>query len=270
MNNLFQAAQFSSYKSLKDLFETNITVSSIAESIQFCEEEDDAISIKEEMFRTHFDVLGVKRGNEIAGFIERDTLSAGPVKEYMKSFTSKDLISDSTPLIHLLHILKNSRRVFILEKARVTKLVTYSDLQKAPVRMIIFGYITLLEMKLGEIITIHYPGQSWKKLISPGRLEKAVELYKNKVEKNEDLNLVECLQISDKLDLVFVEDEKLRTIFSVPSKTAGRTIAKEIRSLRDELAHANELGNGLAWIKIIEVLKIIEDFLEISEAVFYE
>ncbi|CAM3811472.1 Swt1 family HEPN domain-containing protein [Aeromicrobium ponti] len=270
MNNLFQAAHFSSYKSLKDLFETNITVNSIAESIQFCREEDDARLIKEEMARNHFDVLGVKKHDEIAGYIERDHLSAGRVNDYMKSFTAKDLISDSTPLIHLLHILKDNRRVFILEKARVTKLVTYSDLQKAPVRMIIFGYITLLEMKLGEIINIHFPKQSWKKLISPGRLEKAIELYKDKVNKNEDLNLVECLQISDKLDLVFVEDEKLRTIYSVPSKTAGRSIAKEIRRLRDELAHANELGTGLTWKEIIEVLETIEGILEISESVFYE
>jgi hypothetical protein len=97
-----------------------------------------------------------------------------------------------------------------------------------------------------------------------------VELYKDKVDRNEDLNLVECLQISDKLDLVFVEDEKLRTIFRVPSKTAGRSIAKEIRRLRDELAHANELGTGLTWIELIEVLETIEGFLEISESVFYE
>lgn len=268
MDYFLKANQFSSFQSLKNLFETSITVNSIAESIQFCSGDDDALSIRDEMARSHFDLLGVKKDGEIAGYIERDSLSSGFVKDYMKDFTAKDLISDSTPLIHLLYIFKASKRVFILEKAKVTKLVTFSDLQKAPVRMIIFGYITLLEMKLGEIINIHFPDQSWKKRLSPGRLQKAEEIYRIKVEKNEDLNLVECLQISDKLDLVFVEDEKLRIIFSVPSKSAGRTMAKEIRSLRDELAHANELGNGLSWEEMIGVLERIENVLDISETVF--
>jgi len=253
--------QFDSYKSLKNLFELNITVNSIAEEIQFCNKKADALHIKQEMIKNNFDVMGVK-AEEMVGYITKTDLSSGNVENYLKPFTSMDLISDSTPLLQVLHILKDNERIFILEGVKVSKIVTYADLQKPPVRMMIFGYITLLEMKLGELINNYFPNQSWKESLSQNRLDKAETLFNDKREKNEDLSLIECLQISDKLDLIFVKDDKLRALFDIPSKSYGKDLTKNIRKLRDEIAHANELGFGLSWKEIISVLEKIKFSLE--------
>lgn len=259
----------SSYHSLKSLYEENITVKSIAQELEFCSKDDSAISIRSKMEEKHFDTLAVEDEGEIVGYIDRHGLDEGKIMDYMKVFSPRELVSDSTPLIQLLHIFKKTNRVFVLENNSINKLITHADLQKPPIRMLIFGYITLLEMRLSDIILHRFGGESWYPMISEDRLHKANQLYERRVEKNEEINLIECLQISDKFDIIH-KDEELRAFFQIPSKSKGKKDANAIRKLRDKISHANELGLDMSWIEIIEVVQTCGRLLEISETYHYE
>ncbi|MFF2289177.1 hypothetical protein [Peribacillus butanolivorans] len=259
----------SSYLSLKTLYEENITVKSIAQELEFCHKNDLALEIQKELKKKNFDILAVEDQGEIIGYIERQELGEGKIAEYLKCFTPRELVSDSTPLIQLLHIFKNKTRVFVLENNSIKKLITHADLQKPPIRMLIFGYITLLEMRMSDIIMDKFGNDSWYPMISGDRLEKATELYRRRIDKNEDINLIECLQISDKFDIIH-KDQELRLFFQIPSKSKGKKDANAIRKLRDKISHANELGLDMSWIEIIEVVESCGQLLEISESYRYE
>ncbi|WHX40369.1 hypothetical protein QNH36_22455 [Mesobacillus sp. AQ2] len=256
------------YYTLKNLYETSITVDCIAESLIVCDLNGDSLQIKKEMYYRNYDVIGVLDDNEIAGYIEREDLNEGQVKNYLKRFNTNEIITNTTPLIQFLHILKGKSRLFVLEKNKVTKLITSADLQKPPVRILIFGYITLLEMNLGEIIKWRFEGDEWKKYISYERFEKAEDLYIKRQNKNEDINLIECLQISDKMQIIR-KDEYLFSFFKM-SKSKWKDISDELRDLRDQIAHSNELGVESNWEDIIKLLENCEYLLEISEELLAE
>lgn len=259
----------SSYLSLKNLYQENITVKSIAQELEFCSMEESAIHIKNQLDKKHFDILAVEEQGEIVGYIERHELGEGRIADYMRAFSPRELVSDSTPLIQLLSIFKKKTRVFVLENNSIKKLITYADLQKPPIRMLIFGYITLLEMRLSDIILHRFGEESWYPMISEDRLHKANELYVRRVEKNEEINLIECLQISDKFDIIH-KDKELRAFFQIPSKSKGKKDANAIRKLRDKISHANELGMDMSWREIIEVVEICGQLLELSETYPYD
>jgi len=54
--------------------------------------------------------------------------------------------------------------------------ISRRDLQKPPLRMWLFGAITVLDANMAWAIEELYPGESWQNLLSPRRLEKAAVL----------------------------------------------------------------------------------------------
>lgn len=259
----------SKYLALKTLYETNITVESIAENLLVCDVQEDAMTVKTELASRNYDVIGVREGDEVIGYVEREELEEGTIRDFARLFQTREIIANSTPLMQFLHIFKERKRIFVLEKNEVTQLITGADLQKPPVRMLLFGYITLLEMNLGELISAKLPGGSWKSLLSEGRLNKAEALYQERLAKNEDLDLIECLQISDKMHII-LNAPNLKAYFPMSSKREGKRLSNQVRDLRDRIAHSNELGMDMTWEKIIDILEKCEEFLKVSEGLLME
>jgi hypothetical protein len=259
----------SKYHALKNLYESNMTVDSIAEVLAACGIHDDAEGVRKQLEERNYDVIGVREGCEVIGFVEKADLGAGLVADYVKPFQTRDILTNSTPLIQFLHIFKDRNRIFVLEQNKVNKLITSADLQKPPIRILIFGYITLLEMNLGELISQQFPDHSWNKLISEGRLQLADDLYHKRLDKNEDISLVECLQISDKLEII-KNDDTLFQRFGMASKSQWKRTSGMIRDLRDRIAHSNELGISMTWAEIIGILESCEHVLQVSEALLEE
>ena len=259
----------SKYETLKRLYETNITVDSIAEDLVVCDINEDALARKLDLTEKNYDVIGVIEGHEPIGYVEREQLGAGTIRDYVIQFNTREIITNSTPLIQFLHFFKERKRIFVLEKNQVTKLITAADLQKPPVRILIFGYVTLLEMNLSDVIKYRFPEHGWQGLITENRLSKAEQLYQERLAKNEDINLIECLQISDKLQII-MNDESLREKFQLPSKNQWKRISNRVRDLRDKIAHSNQLGIDITWEEIIDTLEECEIILEASEELLGE
>src|SRR5699024_4802931 len=97
---------------------------------------------------------------------------------------------------------KETNRLFILEGNQITRLTTSADLQKTPVQLFLFGLVSLVEMYLLEIIKISLPNNTWRPYIKKKRLIQAEEMYKKRKEQNEAIELVDCIQLCDKHELV--------------------------------------------------------------------
>jgi len=255
--NQKQSSLPSPYRSLRKLFEENIHVNHISEVLVSFEASGRMDEIKEYMERTGFDVVGIKEEGKVTGYLER---GRGTVVR----FHPANLVSESTPLIHLLYLFEHIDRIFILERNEVTRLVTLADLQKPPVRMLLFGIISLMEMHLLHVVKHVYRDGSWREKISAERLRNAEHLYELRKERNEEITLLDCLQLSDKKTLIVKKKELLANL-GFSSRAEAERFFNKLERLRNNLAHSQELTGGESFREIIQTVRQCERVLEACE-----
>ena len=261
-----QRDKVSSYQSLRSLYDQNITVNSIAEMLDTCSLHEDASIIKNMMIMKDYDVLGVEDNGIVIGYVTRNELGEGTCQTYYRSFSPTELVSESTSLLHTLFIFKEIERIFILEGNRVTKVATLADLQKPPIRMLLFGLISLLEMHLYRIINDYFPNDAWKKHLNPKRIQFAEDLFFQRKARNEAIQLSDCLQICDKRDIVLNEDH-LRELLGIETKTKGKHFFKRLEELRNNLAHSQNINTENSWNEMFSLIEQTEKLLEECEKI---
>ncbi len=254
------------YQSLKTIYENNITVRHIAEDLDVRNIEEDAVKVKELLEMHGFDSIGIKQGDRLIGYVEAEDLADGSCRHFMKSFHSTELITDSTPLIEIFELLEEKRRLFVLTKNEVSGIVTFADLQKPPIRMLLFGILSLLEMHMLELIRTFHPNGGWKGLITEKRLQSAEKLYRLQKERNEEIDLLDNLQISDKREIL-LDTPAIIDQLQLKSKTQGEKLFKQIEKLRNNLAHAQDITNGMSWAEVIPLVKQVEGLIRKSEEI---
>lgn len=251
----------SNSQDLRNMFDRSITVRYVAENLQVYQIDDDAAAVRKYMEKHDFDVLGIEEDSIICGYVEQSNLDAGKCRDSLLIFSPSELIAESTPLIDLLPILCKSPRVFVLDRNRVSGIVTRGDLQKAPVRMFLFGLINLLEMQMLRIIRIYYFQDSWKKVLkSSNRLKAAKKILADLQERNEAIDLADCLQFCDKREIILKTPE-IRKRIGFESKNSGKVFFKAAENLRNNLAHAQDIIMGSSWTGVIGLAEDIETVL---------
>lgn len=248
---------------LRSLFEDSITIEYVAEPLKAFPSDTEAAEVLVWMEECDFDVVGIEAQGTISGYVGRSTLSkgkSGKCSDYQRVFHPKELIAISTPLIKLLPILQQTPRLFVLDGNQVNGIVTCGDLQKAPVRMLLFGLITLLEMNLLRIVQRYYPQDSWQSILKPDRLEAAQRLWRESQARNEATDLVDYLQFCDKRDLLLHQTELVQQL-GLKSKRSGERFLKAAEQLRNRLAHAQDLVKGSSWSELISLAAELEQLL---------
>ncbi len=147
----------------------------------------------------------------------------------------------------------------------VAGIITKGDLQKSPMRMWLFGVLSLIEMQFLRLIRAAYKQDSWTSFISESRLEKAKKFLKDRQQQNEAIDLADCLQFADK-GYIVVKSDLFCRVFGGISKGVARDFLKELRYLRDDLAHAQDIITG-RWPKIVELAKTAEKLLAACEEI---
>lgn len=254
----------SGLKDSRNLFEEEVTVKSISESLRSCSCSDDAVLVRNTMQELDFDVMGIEEKGEVYGYVHRSDLGAGPCKKYQSIFHPSELVADSTSLMDVLRILHDNPRIFVLERNRVTGIVTRGDLQKAPVRMLLFGIITLLEMHLLRILRIYYEKASWQNHLSDNRLDYAKRIFEKRKSRNEDIGLADCLQFCDKTKLV-LRLSRIREEVQKQCGKSAKTLLKQAEKMRDKLAHAQDIVEGSTWMEVTDLTGDIQGLLELLE-----
>ena len=244
----------SSYDTLRNIFKKEITAIHIAEELKYCHPDVGAIKIKETMESLDFDVIGISDDDQIKGYVEISDLNDLNLNNHIKSFNSTELIEDSTPLFDILPILKIKSRIFVQFENEIWGIITVSDLQKITVRIFLFGLISLLEMKMTQIIRNRYPNDTWKQKINPNHYKTAQNLQKNQKSTNENIELIDYLQLSDKNKIILKSPEVMTELGY--DKKYFKDLLGSIINLRNILAHSRDLEDPKSS-KIIDLsLKI--------------
>lgn len=111
-----------------------------------------------------------------------------------------EVISESTPILDVMELLLKYPQVFVKVKRNVRMIVSRADLDSIPVRIWLFVMISILEVELRN--KIRSMGDNWQQFLSEGRMSYARDLFAKKRQRNEEVELLDCLQIVDLLCIV--------------------------------------------------------------------
>lgn len=254
----------SSLGDLRRLFVRTITLRDIAEPLVSFDARSSAAEVRAFMEEREFDVVGVRDHGLVTGYVARAALAAGEIAEHRRAFAPTEVLSDSEPLLAAFAALREQRHFFVTVLGHVGGIVTRGDLQKAPVRLWLFGLVSLLEMQLLRVVRERYPADSWSSLVTGERLSGARKVFEERRRRNEENDLSDCLQLGDKAS-IFSRDPVLFELSGSPSKRALDEFFKEVGTLRNALAHANDILCG-RWPDLANLVVKLEDLLERLEA----
>jgi hypothetical protein len=249
---------------LRGLFETGITANSIQEPLKCSFYGESALKVHAELVRLDFDVAGLRASGDqpTLEFVRTLSLQNGNCEEAAEPIKAADIISESTPLIEVLIGLKDRPFFFILNGRQISGIITRADLQKPPVRILIFGIISLFETHLTFVVRKFFPGEEWRGALKPKRTKEAEAILQKRKERNEVIDLTDCLQFADKRDLVLVSEET-RDYLGLKTKRGARSTFLSIERIRDKLAHSQDIVSGTTWEELIDVVQEAERMLQL-------
>ena len=225
---------------LSRTFSRSLSAVDLAEPLASLDEnQSDALGA--ELMRTrNISVLGVRRAGVVAGWVGANDLASGTLGESARDFCRADVLDESASLDVVLSALGAAEQVFIEWRGAVAAVITRRDLQKPPLRMWLFGAITVLDANMTWAVGELYPGDSWQNQITPGRFQKAVALRAERQRRGSECALLDCLQVKDKADIL-VSDAASLAALGLHSRGEADRLTRDIEKLRNHLAHAQEL-----------------------------
>jgi predicted transcriptional regulator len=191
------------------------------------------------------DYLPVLDTDMIVGVLVRQKsiqLPERPVREAMESLHSKMLVSAVDPLLPVLELLDDTLGFrLVVQSGEVRGILTLSDLQKLPVRSLLFARITHAELLLAEAIrsrTGNDP-QRWLNTLNEGRRVKVQAKWDELKKSKAELDRLECTEFADKRDALV----ELGGLVGW-SKTKLTETLGSVERLRNEVAHASEYASS--------------------------
>ena len=241
---------------MKRLFTEGFTVLDIAETLVSFDADKDAADTKLYMSESNLEIVGLRNKGLVAGYVKRDELTDGKCSDHMHHFDENLVLSATSSLQEVLEILAESEYCFVSLLGKVGGIVTRYDIQKPPVRMWLFGMITIIEMFMVRAIETQYPNDNWQVEFSKGRLNRAKEILKERKRRNQTARLIDCLQFSDTA-LILIKNSDMREDFGFQSMRAAKNGIKNIESLRNNLAHAQDIFTH-DWEAIVTMSKRLD------------
>ena len=248
-----------SLQEMREIFDRSINLRDIAEPLASFDSIQQASQIREYLERRDFDVVGVREDGVIKGFAKKEDLTSGLMADHVVEFPGTNVLPDWAPLLQVFKVLRQSQRVFVILKDQVWGIVTRGDLQKGPVRMWLFGLISLLEMNFLRMIRQCYPDASWKKLLKAKRINNAECILRDRKQRNEATDLVDCLQFCDKVNII-LHIKNLMPLLGLGSKKKAGQLLGKLENLRNELAHSQDIITG-NWPEICDLADAAEHIL---------
>jgi hypothetical protein len=256
---------------LRDLLGAGITAHAILEPLQSCREDAQSLEMRDLLERRDFDVAGVCSDNgAVIGKVTRVDLVDEFVRDHMQDIRTDVLMSNGTPLPEVLLTLKRMPFSFVLIGAQVRGIVARTDINKPPVRVYLFGLISLLEMHLAFWVRSRYPDDSWKIQLKPIRIDKAQDELERRMAFSSNNGLVDCLQFCDKRDIV-AADGDIREKLRMGGEKSTREKLRSAEKLRNLLAHSQQnISEGSSWEDLISLIEWIEGVVRLSDELIEE
>lgn len=196
---------------------------------------------------------------QIAGHVALEDLDGGRCLDHLRPFARDQVVGADASLSEVIHVLTRHTACFVDLIGEVSGLILREHMQKPIVRMWLFGMITIIETNLLRRIEQAYPDAAWQTQLAPARLDKARQLQAERQRRGQAPRLLDCLQLSDKIQVLLRDEEGLRWM-GFESRSVARRVAADFESLRNNLAHAQEIVST-DWPQIARMTQRIEELL---------
>jgi predicted transcriptional regulator len=203
---------------VRRVFAETFTARDVAEPLASFDAETPAAEVRAFMEDRGFDAVGVRSKGHVVGFVRSDSLENGTCGQRLQPLDEATVLCDSAPLLTVLQALNQVPFVLVAVLGKVGGIITRSDLQKAPLRMWLFGVVTMIEMRFTDLIEQHCPADGWTALLSEAR------------------------------------GIRNHTVFA--SRRQAEEAVKRLEQLRNNLAHAQEIG-GDDWAIVAQLCDFI-------------
>jgi hypothetical protein len=161
-----------------------------------------------------------------------------PVAEAAQIIDATRLVSSDSSLFDAIGALREGRSYFVIDRGGIGAIVTPSDLQKASVGIAVLGLILGCEASMNTLIE-RTLGVDWLAYLATNRRVALNRFFEARREHNDEIGLLECLSLGDRLRLVS-RSESLQAELGFTS-TEFETWSSRIRSVRNALAHAGNI-----------------------------
>ncbi|HOB52037.1 MAG TPA: hypothetical protein PK176_04540 [Acidobacteriota bacterium] len=224
---------------LWDFFVTSFHAADIADPLPSFDAQADLAAVREVMNRRGYVVAGIREDGLVTRHLHRqDTATdeiAGP-----DPIRPEQTVHGEMPLHLVIGRLADEPFLFVRTLGEVNGVIHPAGVEKPPGRMWLFGMVTLLDMRATVAISLVYANQPWREHLAPGRLAKAEALHAERLRRGHPCRLEECLQLSDKVQLL-ARNGHFCSVTQVESRRQFKIRVKELESLRNNLAHAQDL-----------------------------
>ncbi len=244
---------------LRRLFNEGFTAMDIAEPLLSFDEDRDALQTREYMSQCDLDIVGVRVQGTIAGYLSREDLTGGCCRDHMRQLAPGSVLPCSASYRDVIRVLDRSGYCFISSMGQVIGYARREDMGKPSVRMWLFGMVTLVEIRITQAVEVLFPGETWKELLPPDRLAKAEALVGERRRRGQHVHLVQALQLVDKASIV-IRNQTVREDMGFSSKNQARKALSDFESLRNNLAHANDIVT-YDWDMIVELANRLDRML---------
>jgi len=245
--------------SLRRFFYDGFTASDLAEPLISWDAQRPAAEIRALMEEACLRLAGVRHAGLVDGFLVRERLVEGACGDCSQRFEPHHLVEPRAPLHEVVRALEDHDGIFVAPFGSVAGIVTRTDLEKPQGRMWLFGLVTVVENAFTELLRSNFPGEAWKELLSPGRIQRAVTIQKERRRMGEEAELLDCLQFGDKGYALF-KDPDIRQQFNFSSRQQAREVVRDVERLRNALAHTQAVVPG-HWDTIVRFATALDRIL---------
>jgi hypothetical protein len=233
-------------EAVKRIFTESFIARDIAEPLASFDESASSTDVRDYMTARSCPAVGVRREGTLVGYVETGALEngvSGNCGQYARSFSEAPVLDEETPLLNVLTEMNHAPFLFIKVLGAAGGIITPADLQKPPVRMWIFGIVSLIEMRCLELIEEHCPADSWREFLSEGRLRKAQEFLAERKRRNQTVRLLDCLYFADK-GRIIARHEGIRSHTMFSSRRQAEEAITKLEQLRNNIAHSHDLSTS--------------------------
>ena len=213
-----------------------------------------------------FDFYPVTDAGRIVGILEASSLTPTErvggfrIADKMKRLSEDNLIGHDASILDFIRQMEERPCCLVIRGSEITGIVTTSDVQRLPVRAVLFAMVTRLEMAMTQVIRDkRLSDEDLLSRLSPERKKKLLDEIKQTRRDDRFVDLLLFMQFSDKQTII----KKLSLLPPKVPKTKFDRQLNRIRELRDALAHANEFASTRQSAEVLcRTVLIIDQWLE--------
>ena len=241
------------------LFSEAFTAQHLAEPVRSFDASRSSKEVQAMMELHQLDIVCLREQGTIVGYARHDDLVGKTCRENMRNFREGQVISGDSPFSDVIHVLTLQEYGFISILGEIAGVFSREDINKPVARMWLFGIITFVEMNVIKVISLHFPGDSWQAALTDERLQQAKALQAERERRGQHCSLLDCIQLSDKGKIVISKEETMK-MTGLESRRSAKKVIREMESLRNNLAHAQDIVT-YDWGQIVRLTLRLEETL---------